>query len=121
MSLRSLRWRLFVIVALATASAVALALFASEAVIPSLVRDLFSVFVQPGVTVWWFALGGLFQTAPFSAGGIAFAAGANAALWSLVLWFGMALVRAVRRKLERSRRERHELPPNKSLERTRER
>jgi hypothetical protein len=103
MSLRTLRWRLFVVAALAMASAVALALLASEAVIPSLVRDPLFNFVQPGVTVWWFALGGLFQTAPFSAGGIAFAAGANAALWSLVLWFGMAIVRAVRRKLARPR------------------
>jgi hypothetical protein len=102
-SSRAFRWWLFVTAALAIASAVALALLASEVVIPSLVRDPLSTFVQPGVTVWWFVLGGPFQTAPLSDGGIAFAAGANAMLWSLALWCGNAIVRAVLRKLARSR------------------
>jgi len=84
------------VAALAIASAAALALLASGRVIPSALRDPLFIFVQPGVTVWWFALSGPFGTAPYSALGIAFAAAANAALWSLVLWFGVAIARAVR-------------------------
>ena len=94
-------WWLFGVVVLAIASGAALALVTSGEAIPSVVRDPLFTFVQPGVTVWWFVLGGPFRTVPFSAAGIVFAAGANAALWSLVLWFGVAIVRAARRKLAR--------------------
>jgi hypothetical protein len=97
------RWWLIAVGALAITSAAALALLASGEVIPSVVRDPLSIFVQPGVTVWWFVLGGPFRAAPSSATGIAFAAGTNAAVWSLVLWFGVAIVGAARRKLSRPR------------------
>ena len=89
------RW-FFAAAVLAIVSAAALTLLASGQIIPSALRDPLFIFVQPGVTLWWFALSGPFGTAPFSAAGIAFAAGANAALWSLVLWFGVTMVRAVR-------------------------
>ncbi len=65
-------------------------------------RSPLSEFVQPGVTVWWFVLGGPFRSAPFSPTGIAFAAITNAALWLLVLWFVVAIVRAIRRMLSAS-------------------
>jgi hypothetical protein len=90
-------WWLFAVAVLAIASAAALALLASGEVIASAVRDPLSNFVQPGVTVWWLVLGGPFRAAPVSAAGIAFAAGSNAALWSLVLWFAAALVRKLAR------------------------
>jgi hypothetical protein len=80
-------------------SAAALALLASAETIPSAIRDPLSDFVEPGVTVWWFVLGGPFRSAPSSLTGIAFAAVANAALWLLVLLFAVAIVRAVRRML----------------------
>lgn len=94
-------WWLFGVLVLATASVAALALIASGETIPSTVRDPLLTFVQPGVAVWWFVLGGPFRTVPFSAAGISFAAGANAALWSTVLWCGVAIVRAARRKFAR--------------------
>lgn len=97
------RWWLLAAGVLAIASAAALALLASGEVIPSVVRDPLFTFVQPGVTVWWFVLGGPFRAAPFSATGIVFAAVTNAALWSLVLWFGVAIARAAHRKLARPR------------------
>jgi hypothetical protein len=90
-------------VVLAIASGAALTLLASGQVIPSVVRNPVSDFVQPGVTVWWFVLGGPFSYAPSSVTGIAFARVANAALWLLVLWFAVAVVRAVGRVLARSR------------------
>lgn len=86
--------------ALAIASAAALALLGSGRVIPSVVRNPLFDFVQSGVTVWWFVLGGPFRSAPSSPAGIAFAA-ANAALWLLVLLFVVAVVRAVSRMLVR--------------------
>jgi hypothetical protein len=81
------RWRWLIAAAvLAIASAGALALLASGKVIPSVVRNPLFDFVQPGVTIWWFVLGGPFRSAPSSATGIAFAAVTNAAFWLLVLW-----------------------------------
>jgi len=89
--------RLLLLAALVVASAVALALLSSGGVIPSVVRDPLSDFVQPGVTVWWLVLGGPFRVAPSSASGIAFAAVANAVLWLAAVWVVVALYRLVRR------------------------
>lgn len=72
-------------------------MLASEAVFHSPARAPLSSFVQPGVTVWWLALGGPFRNAPVSAAGIAFAAVANAVAWLIVLWLGLAVIRLVRR------------------------
>jgi hypothetical protein len=82
---------LIVAVGLAIASASALVLIASANVIPSLIRDPISDFVQPGVTVWWFVLGGPFRVAPSSPSGISFAAMANAVFWLGALWLVVAL------------------------------
>ena|SRR5437016_10319038 len=90
---------LVVAVALAIASAAALAVLASGSVIPSVVRNPLSDFVQPGVTVWWLVLGGPFRVAPSSLGGIAFTVVANAAFWSVALWLALALYRLVQRRL----------------------
>lgn len=92
-------WWLLAAAVLAIGSAAALALLASAKVIPSVVRNPLSEFVQPGVTVWWFVQGGPFRSAPSAPSGIAFAAATNAALWLLVFWFVVAIVRAVRRML----------------------
>jgi hypothetical protein len=92
-------WWLIAAAVLAIASTAALALLASGKVIPSVARNPLFDFVQPGVTIWWFVLGGPFRSAPSEPVGIAFAAATNAALWLLVLWLVVALVRAVRRML----------------------
>ena len=91
--------RLLLLVALVVASAVALALLSSGGVIPSVVRNPLSDFVQPGVTVWWLVLGGPFRVAPSSASGIAFAAVANAVLWVVTIWFVVALYGLIKRRL----------------------
>lgn len=82
---------------LAIASGGALAWLASSAVIPSLVRDPMSDFVQPGVTIWWLTLGGPFRNGPDTAGGIAFAAVANALLWLVGLGLVLGVIAIVRR------------------------
>ena len=92
---------------LLVATAAILALLSSAHVIPSLLRSPLTDFVQPGVTVWWLVLGGPFQSAPSSLGGIAFAAIANTALWLLVVALGVAIVSAARRMFARRHRERH--------------
>lgn len=99
------RWWFLAAAVLGIGSAAALALLASGEVIPSAVRDPVFDFVQPGVTVWWFVLGGPFRTAPTSLSGIVFAAAANAALWLLTLWLVVSVVRAVRRMRTARRRE----------------
>ena len=91
------RLLLLVAVALVVASVAALALLSSGGVIPSVLRNPLSDFVQPGVTVWWFVLGGPFRVAPSSASGIAFAAVANAVLWLAAIWVVVALYGLVQR------------------------
>jgi hypothetical protein len=88
-----------VALALTIASAAALGLLASGSVIPSVVRNPLSDFVQPGVLIWWFVLGGPFRVAPTSASGIAFAAVANALFWSFGVWLLVAVYAAIRRRL----------------------
>jgi hypothetical protein len=93
-------WSWFLVAAvLAIVSAAAPALLASAEIIPSVIRNPISDFAQPGVTVWWFILGGLFRSVPSSPTGIAFAAVANAALWLLMLLLAIAVVHTVRRML----------------------
>ena len=70
---------------------------------PSVVRDPLSRFVDPGVTVWWLALGNLFQGSPSSRSGMAFAALANATFWLFIFWLLVAAVGFVRRKVSKFR------------------
>ncbi len=92
------RWALWITVAgaLALASAGGLSLLVSTAVVPSVIRDPISAFVQPGVTAWWFAFGSLFQTIPSKPGGIAFAAVANGLAWSMIGFVVWAVILRVR-------------------------
>ena len=91
-------WFVLAAPVLAIASAAALALLASTEVIPSAVENPLYGFVGPGAFVWWLAQGSLFGgAAPSSSTGIAFAAAINGAFWLLVLWFVVAVARAVRR------------------------
>jgi hypothetical protein len=84
---------------LAIVSAAALTALDPAETIPSVIRNPLSDFVEPGVTVWWFVLGGPFRAVPSSPTGIVFAAAANAALWLLVVLFFVAVVRVIRRLL----------------------
>lgn len=86
-----------VVAVLFVASIGAHSFLASPSVVPSAVRTPLSAFAWPGVTVWWFTLGGPFQSAPHSHGGIAFAAAANAAVWSALAFVASAVVRRLLR------------------------
>lgn len=97
MSKPGTRWWLLVGLGVATVSAVFLALLSSAWVIPSIVRDPLSGFVQPGVTVWWFVLAGPFRSAPSSPASIAFAAILNAMLWLSAIWLVVFTVRYFQR------------------------
>ena len=90
---------LVVAAALVGVSAAVLAWLASGSVIASWIRDPLSTFVQPGVTIWWFVLGGPFRSAPYSATGIAFAAATNALFWLLVVWLARGVIGAIQRRL----------------------
>ncbi|MGH7488834.1 MAG: hypothetical protein ACREMY_25015, partial [bacterium] len=81
----------------AAASAGGLLFIGTGEIIPSAVRNPIASFVDPGVSLWWFVLGGPFQSSPRSGGGIAFAAIANAILWLLPLWLLVAVIRRLRR------------------------
>jgi hypothetical protein len=92
------RYWLLAAAVLLIVSGAALVLLTSATVIPSLLRNLLSDFVQPGVAVWWLVLGGPFRSAPSLLSGIVFAATSNAILWLLVLLLVVAVARILRRR-----------------------
>jgi hypothetical protein len=100
----TLIWWILTAVGIAITSAVILVELAPPRDIPSFVRDPLSDFVNPGVTVWWFALGGPFRTGPSSPSGIAFAAVFNAASWLLAFRLIAGLHRALRWIIKAARR-----------------
>lgn len=91
-------WVSLLAVLLAVASAAGLVCLGFGKIEPSWARDPISDFVAPGVSLWWLVLGGPFQSGPRSAGGVAFAAIANAILWLLPALLVLAVMRRVRRR-----------------------
>src|ERR1700680_3607136 len=92
MSHRARRWFVLAATMLAIASAAALALLPPSEVM-SIHWNPLSEFVQPGVIVWWFVLSPPFSYAPSSSAEIALIVATNTALWSLLLWFVVLVVR----------------------------
>ena len=90
------RWFILAATVLVIASAAALALLLPDEAMPG-TGNPFSVFVQPGVTIWWLVLAEPSNYAPDSPTGFVFATAANGAFWLLVLWLVVAVARAVRR------------------------
>jgi len=80
--------RLSAIVALvmAIASSATLALLPAPDIM-AIHRTALTVFVQPGVIVWWLALAGPYQFAPTTLAGYAAIVVANTGCWLLTLWF----------------------------------
>ena len=93
------RWWFLATLVLAAASAAALALLSSSRVTPSALRDPLSGFVQPGITVWWFVLGGPFRSVPATISGIAFTALVNELSWLVALWLVLFTLRMLHRKM----------------------
>jgi hypothetical protein len=60
---------------------------------PSWLRNPIAGFLEPGATVWWFALGGQFQAAPRTLGGILCASIANTAVWLAVVALARLMAR----------------------------
>jgi len=89
-------WLLLAACVLALASASGLLLLSSGKIVPSLMRNPIATFVSPGESLWWFVLGGPFQSAHRTAGGIAFAAIANAILWLVPLSLVLIFIRRIR-------------------------
>ena len=99
MNLAACRYWLIAAAMLTLASVATLLLLLSAAVIPSVVRNPLADFVQPGIAVWWFALGGPFRSYPGSPLGIVFAGATNAMLWLVAIWLVWWVYRLVRRWL----------------------
>jgi len=97
------RWCIIAVPVLTVTSLAIVVLRESNRMVPSVVRDPLLNFVDPGVTIWWLALGNLFQGSPSSRSGMAFAALANAAFWSFMLWLLVVAVRFVGRKVSQPR------------------
>ena len=89
-------WLLLVACVLAIASAGGLLLLSSGETLPSSIGNPIATFVSPGVSLWWFVLGGPFQSAPHTRGGIAFAVIANAILWLVPLCLVLIVIRRIR-------------------------
>ena len=91
MSFITRRWFILAATVLVIASAAALALLLPDEAMPG-TGNPFSVFVQPGVTIWWLVLAEPSNYAPDSPTGFVFATAANGAFWLLVLWLVVAVV-----------------------------
>jgi hypothetical protein len=94
---KHLLW-LLVACLLVAGSAGAMLFINSGRIIVSVIRNPLAEFVEPGVSLWWFVLGGPFQSRPTSGGGIAFAAIANGIMWLLLVWLMVVVFRRVRRR-----------------------
>ena len=55
-------------------------------------------FAEPGLTIWWFALGGAFQSFPSNTLGIVVAVVANSVFWCVLARLGMGLVNRLLRR-----------------------
>ena len=60
---------------------------------PAWLRNPLAGFVEPGATIWWFALGGPFQAAPRTLAGILWASIANTAVWLVLVALARLMAR----------------------------
>jgi hypothetical protein len=95
------RWYSVAAPVMAVASLAIMVMRESNRMVPSVVRDPLVKFVEPGVAVWWLAFGNMFQGSPSSRSGMALAALANSAFWLFIIWFLVAAVKFIRRKVSR--------------------
>ena len=96
-------WYITAAPVLTVASLAIVAMRDSNPMVPSIVRDPLVHFVEPGVTVWWFGVGTLFQPSPSALSGMAFTAVANAAIWLLTFWLLVIASGFLRRKVLKPR------------------
>lgn len=96
-------WYFIAAPVLTVASVAIVVMRESSRMIPSIVRDPLVNFVDPGVTVWWFLLGNIFQSSPSSPAGMAFAALANAAFWLFTFWLLVVFLGFLRQKFHQPR------------------
>ncbi len=83
--------------ALLSVAAVADRVSGFEGHIPRPITKALAWFIEPGVTVWWFTLGTVFQSFPDDFLGYAVTVGANVVLWLLLV----ALVWGITLRLQR--------------------
>lgn len=55
--------------------------------VPQVIKHLLTAFIEPGLTTWWFVLGGPFQSTPSTDAGQIFAVTSNTLLWLLPIAF----------------------------------
>jgi hypothetical protein len=67
----------------------------SHGFIPWPIENALAWFIEPGLAVWWFTLGGVFQSFPYTLSGYAMTVGGNVAFWQL----GFLLARSIFRRL----------------------
>jgi hypothetical protein len=72
--------------------------------IPRPISKALAWFIEPGVTVWWFALGTLFQSFPGNFLGYAVTVGANVVLWLLLFAIVFSITLRLQRGVTQSRR-----------------
>jgi hypothetical protein len=67
--------------------------------VPQVLTRLLTSFIEPGLAVWWFTLGGAFQSFPSSAPGYAVTIAANVAFWLLLAFLASGVARYLRRRV----------------------
>jgi hypothetical protein len=97
---RSLSTLVVVALASAVVSTVAVADRASgfPGIIPRPVSKALAMFIEPGLTAWWFTIGAVFQSFPYNFTGYAATVAFNVALWLLAFALTRSMFRRLRRR-----------------------
>lgn len=91
-----------VVLALAVASSVALADRASgfSGFVPRPISKALAMFIEPGLTAWWFTMGAIFQSFPSNITGYVATVAFNVGLWLLAFALTGGLLRQLRRRAD---------------------
>jgi uncharacterized membrane protein len=85
---------------LATVGGIAHRALGYPAVIPEFLTRPLASFIEPGLTGWWFTLGGPFQSFPSSASGYAVTVAGNVVFWLLLAVFSFRIALFAWRRIQ---------------------
>lgn len=96
---KAFRWSVGVFVGIASAAGIAIRAAGYPAAVPQVVSRALMIFIEPGLAIWWFTVGGVFQGFPSDAAGYLVAVVGNIGFWLLVVMGAAGLVRWLGRRV----------------------
>jgi hypothetical protein len=96
---KRIRLAIFLSVSVATAGGIAIRVMGYPAAVPQAIKWALTGFIEPGLTIWWFTIGGAFQGFPSNGSGYVVAIGGNIAFWLIMAALATGLARSVRQRI----------------------